>query len=261
MGDLVRVDRNGAVATLTLNRPESYNALDLGIGDELAEAVASVGRDPSVRAVILTGAGKAFCSGGDLRFFQNWQGSKSEVFGVLTQRLHRIILDIRQMPKPVIAAVNGVAGGAGFSLAMACDLRLAVDTARFKQAYTSAGLVPDGGWTLTVARRIGLGKASELLFLDPVLEAQQALALGLVNRVVAAAELARAASEMAAQLAAGPTLSFARAKALLNRSLLAGLEEQLEQERQGIMESGATEDFQEGLEAFFAKRPPKFSGR
>lgn len=261
MGDAVELKRSGGVCTLALNRPERFNALDLEMGDALVAAVAVAAADPGVHVLVLTGAGPAFCAGGDLRFFQNWEGPPSGAFGALTQRLHRVICDLRQMSKPVIAAINGAAGGAGFSLAMACDLRLAADTARFKQAYTAVGLVPDGGWTFFVARQVGLARAAELVLLDPVLDAQQALSLGLVNQVLPAAELPRAAAQLAERLAAGPTLAFARAKALLNQSLLSGLEAQLEAERQAIMAAGGTEDFQEGLSAFFGKRAPNFTGR
>ncbi len=261
MGNLVLLEKTGGVATLTLNRPDKFNPLDRELGEELQAAVAAVAVDPEVRAVVLTGAGKAFCSGGDLKFFDGWEGPKRGAFGFLTVVLHRLICDLRLMPKPVIAAINGPAGGAGFSLAMACDLRLAAGTAKFKQAYTSVGLTPDGGWTYFVARQIGLARAAELLLLDPLLDAERALDLGLVNQVVPAAELAQTASALAAKLAAGPTEAFARSKALLNHSLFGGLETQLELERQGIMASSDTEDFREGLAAFFEKRPPVFRGR
>lgn len=157
--------------------------------------------------------------------------------------------------------MNGAAGGAGVSLAMACDLSLAADTARFKQAYTSVGLTPDGGWSPFVARQVGYARAAEMVLLDPVLDVQKALALGLVNRVVAADELARETARVASRLAAGPSAAFARAKALLNRSLFSGLEEQLELERRSIMAAAETEDFREGLAAFFGKRAPQFRGR
>lgn len=257
----VLIEISGPVATLTLNRPEAFNAVDLELGEDLLAAVSQVHADPTVRAVIITGAGKAFCSGGDLRYFQSQPEPRRDAFAVLTQRLHRLILDIRQMPKPVVAAINGAAGGAGVSLAMACDLRLAADTARFKQAYTSVGLTPDGGWSLLVARQIGYARAAEMVLLDPVLDAQQALSMGLVNRVVAVENLAQEAAHVAARLAAGPTEALARAKALLSRSLLSGLEEQLELEREGIMAASETQDFAEGLEAFFSKRAPQFKGR
>ncbi|MHB9145850.1 MAG: enoyl-CoA hydratase/isomerase family protein [Symbiobacteriia bacterium] len=261
MSDLVQVSRTGSVATLTLNRPESLNALNPELGEGLRDAVAEVGRDPSVRAVVLTGAGTAFCAGGDLRFFAACEEPRGRFFGLLIQSLNRIILDLRRLPKPVIAAINGVTSGAGLSLAMACDLRLASDTAKFKQAYTSVGLVPDGGWTMLVTKQIGMAKAAELALLDPLLDAPQALALGLVNQVVPAATLAEQAAAAAARLAAGPTATFARVKELFNRAMLPGLAEQLELEREAIMAAADGADFREGVAAFLEKRAPRFSGR
>lgn len=251
----------GTVATLTLSRPDSFNSMTPQFFAELKEAVAGVGQNPAIRSVVLTGSGKTFSSGGDLNWFDSLEEPKSRGLSVGAADMHRIILGLRQMPKPVIAAINGSAGGGGFSLAMACDLRLAADTAKFRQAYTSAGLTPDGGWTMFVPRLIGLAKAAELLFLDPMIDAQQALALGLINQVVPAAELASTAAKLAARLAAGPTLAFAGAKALLNQSLLAGLADHLELERLSIAASSDTEDFREGLAAFLAKRSPNFRGR
>ncbi len=260
MAEVVVLSQSEGVAVLTLNRPESLNALDPELGEQLREAVAAVGADSTVRAVVLTGAGKAFCAGGDLRFFAACEEPRSRSFGLVIQSLNRIILDLRRMPKPVIAAINGMTSGAGLSLVMACDLRLAADTARFKQAYTSVGLVPDGGWTMLVTKQIGMAKAAELAFLDPLLDAQQALTLGLVNQVVPEAQLAERAQAMATRLAAGPTGAFARVKGLFNRSMLPGLAEQLELEREAIMAASDSEDFREGLAAFFEKRAPRFNG-
>lgn len=249
------------VATITLNRPETYNALNRQLGEELVQAVEKCADDPTVRAVILTGAGRAFCSGGDLKAARDYLGKNpSHYFRDLTKLLHRLISDIRHLPRPVIAAVNGAAGGAGFSLAMACDLRIAAEGARFRQAYTSNGLAPDGGWTTFVPLLAGLGRANEMLYLDPVIDAGQALAYGLVNAVVPDADLARTALDWATKLASGPTRSFAQAKALINASFLAGLEAQMERERQAITACGGTEDFREALTAFFEKRPPAFRG-
>jgi len=165
------------------------------------------------------------------------------------------------MPKPVIASINGPAAGGGLSLALACDLRIASDRATFRQAYTSVSLVPDGGLTFYMPRLVGLGKTSELIFLDRVLNAEEAEKLGLVNQVVPDAKLKEATLEVAKRLARGPSLAFARAKALLNRALINSLESQLENERQEIASSGETEDFQEALSAFFEKRDPKFLGK
>lgn len=259
---LLRVEEG--VTTLTLNRPEVLNALDLPSAEALARAVRSCREDDRVRAVVLTGAGRGFCAGGDVRAMAEGlrAGKQPETFfRDLTVPLHEIILDLRSMEKPVIAAVNGPAGGAGLSLAAACDLRLAAEGATFKQAYTSIGLTPDGGWTALIARIVGPAKATELLLLDPVLDAQQALALGLVHEVVPAASLSERAHAVAVRLAQGPTRAFGGAKALVNAALFPDLEQQLERERQRIILQGRSADFLEGVAAFMEKRLPRFAGK
>lgn len=253
MDNTVLVEQTGGVATITLNRPESLNALNLELGDELLTVVDKVSHDPEVRSVVITGAGRAFCSGGDLHFFKNWKGPKHEAFGVLTHRLNRIIMDLRRMPKPVIAAINGVASGAGFSIAMACDLRIASNKAKFKQAYTTVGLVPDGGWTLFIARQIGFARTNELLLLDSILNANDVLNLGLVNQVVPAEDLTSVSKNLAEEIASKPSAAFARAKSLINQSIGFGLEAQIENERESIMAAGDTVEFAERLSAFFEK--------
>lgn len=251
MGNTVLMDQTVGVATITLNRPESLNALNLEMGDELLAAVDKVSHDPEVRSVVLTGAGRAFCSGGDLHFFKEWKGPKHEAFGILTHRLNRIIMDLRRMPKPVIAAINGVASGGGFSIAMACDLRVCSNEAKFKQAYTSVGLVPDGGWTLFIARQIGFAHTNELLLLDPMLSANDVMDLGLVNQVVSAEDLAPISNNLAKEIASKPLTAFAKAKFLINQSIGFGLESQIENERENIMAAGDTVEFAEKLAAFF----------
>jgi len=251
------------VATITLNRPEVLNALDLPMAEALVRAVQACVEDDGVRTVILTGAGRGFCAGGDMK--AAWEhiqagGDPGHFFRDLTVPLHRAITDIRLMEKPVIAAINGAAGGAGMSLAAACDLRLAAEGAKFKQAYTSIGLVPDGGWTAIVPQIIGAARAVELLLLDPALDARQALALGLVHEVIPDDRLAERAREVATRLAHGPTTAFGGAKALVNAALFPLLEVQLERERQRIIAQGGTTDFLEGLSAFVEKRRPHFRG-
>ncbi len=254
--------QEGSVATVTLNRPEVYNALNFELGSQLTTALERCQADASVRVVVITGAGRGFCGGGDLKAASAYSPEDpSRFFRELTKHFHRLVTDIRLLPKPVLAAVNGPAGGAGVSLALACDLRIASEAARFKQAYTSNALVPDGGWTAFAPLIVGLGRASEMVFLDPVIDAQRALEIGLVNQVVPAENFAAAVKEVATRLAAGPTLAFARAKALLNASLLPALEAQLERERQAISASARTRDFTEGLAAFLAKRPPDYAGK
>jgi 2-(1,2-epoxy-1,2-dihydrophenyl)acetyl-CoA isomerase len=257
-------ERFGGTVRITLSRPATYNAFDEQMGRELLEVMEACGRDAEVRAVILTGEGKAFCSGGDVRamgeFVERAEAPPSVFFQGLTRYLHGIVVEMRRMPKPILAAVNGVAAGAGFSLAMACDLRIASEEACFTQAYTRLGLVPDGGSTFFLPRLVGPGRAAELVFLNPVLSAREALEWGLVGRVVPADRLQEEALEMADRLSKGPTKAFARAKELLNGSPSRDLESQLEAERRGIMEASLTQDFLEGLEAFLNKREPRFRG-
>ena len=259
---LTRVDEG--VATVTLNRPEVLNALDLPAGEALIEAVQSCRDDDRIRAVILTGAGRGFCAGGDVKAM--WAGIRAgkepgSFFGDLTAPLHRCIMDLRSMEKPVVAAINGATSGAGVSLAAACDLRLAAEGVTFKQAYTSLGLTPDGGWTALIPQLIGPAKAMELLLLDPVLDAREALAIGLVHEVLPDAEVLERAHAVAARLGHGPTRAFGGAKALVNAALFPELQSQLERERQRIILQGRSADFLEGIAAFVAKRAPNFAGK
>jgi len=252
------------VVTITLNRPEVLNALNLSTGEALSRAIQSCKDDGNVRAVLLTGAGRGFCAGGDMK--AAWEhhqagGDIRHFFRDLTVPLHRAITDIRLMEKPVIAAINGAAGGGGMSLAMACDFRLAAENAKLRQAYTSIGLVPDLGWTAIVPQIIGAARTMELLLIDPVLDAKQALALGLVDEVVPDDKLLERARMVSTQLAHGPTTAFGGAKALINATLFPMLETQLERERQRLIALAGTEDFLEGLAAFVQKRPPRFRGK
>ncbi len=254
-------NKEGPVATITLNNPERYNALGPTISSELLSALVMCRKDREIRVVVLTGSGKAFCSGGDISYFEKFAVSDpSEPVRQLLDPLHRIVLEIRQMPKPVLAVINGAVSGAGMSLAFACDLRLCSSQARFKQAYTSLGLAPDVGWSLWVGLLAGFSKAAEMVFLDPVYSADQALAMGLVHRVVEPEKLEESARAWIEQLATGATHSFACAKADLNHAFLTLLERQLEVERKGVLEASTTSDYQEGLKAFRAKRKPDFKG-
>lgn len=250
-----------SVATITLNRPEVYNALNLPMAQTLMKTVQECKDNEAVRVVILTGKGRGFCAGGDMK--AAWDhiqtgGDPRHYFRDLTVPLHRIITDMRLMDKPIVAAINGAVGGAGISLAAACDLRMAAESSKFKQAYTSIGLVPDGGWTAFVPQIIGPAKATELLLLDPVLNACQALNIGLVHEVVQDDKLIERAHEVATKLAAGPATAFGGAKSLVNTSMFGLLERQLELERQRIIAQGGTPDFLEGLSAFIHKREPHF---
>jgi 2-(1,2-epoxy-1,2-dihydrophenyl)acetyl-CoA isomerase len=253
----IRVDVVDSVATITLDRPESLNALNADMRRELLAAFKSLGRDDVVRAVIVTGEGRGFCSGADLR-----GGAGERQFRrVLEREYNPLVRAIRELPKPVIAAVNGVAAGAGVSLALACDLVYAAEDARFIQAFVKIGLVPDSGSTRTLVRVLGRHRATQLIFSGEPLSADEARAGGLVNEVLPATELMRAAREAATRLAAAPTRAIGYAKRLINAAEDAGLDESLALEA-GLQElAGRTQDHAEGLAAFAEKREPHFVGR
>jgi 2-(1,2-epoxy-1,2-dihydrophenyl)acetyl-CoA isomerase len=255
--------RSGAVAKLELNRPEALNAWNTPLGLELKAAVEVLGSDPEVRAVMITGAGRAFSSGADLKdsVSELTPGGHPDVYKRLTERYHPIITGIRSMPKPVVAAVNGVAAGIGLSLALACDLILAAESSYFLLAFVNIGLVPDGGSSVLVPSRIGFARAAELAMLGERLPAAKALDWGLINQVHPDDQLLAKAGELAARLADGPTRSYAGTKRQLNRWLYERIDDQLEFEaviQQEMAESG---DFAEGVTAFAEKRKAKFTGR
>lgn len=257
----VQLGVSNAVATVTLNRPEVLNALNLSTVTGMVRAIQVCRDDRDVRVVIVTGAGRGFCAGGDMKAAWEHIQARREArhfFRDLTVPLHRAITDIRLMEKPVVAAVNGATGGAGMSLAAACDLRFAAERAKFKQAYTSIGLVPDGGWTVIVPHIIGAAKAMELLLVDPVLDAKQALTLRFAHELVPDNKLHERARDVSTQLAQGPMTALGGAKALVNAALFPMLETQLERERRRLMTQGCTKDFLEGLSAFVQKRSPGF---
>jgi 2-(1,2-epoxy-1,2-dihydrophenyl)acetyl-CoA isomerase len=254
---ITRIQEN--VTFITINRPENFNALDIETVQALRQAV-EVCFEQEIRAVVVQGAGKAFCAGGDLAYLQA-QATLSKGLAQILDIFNRLIIDIRLLPKPVIAAVNGMAAGGGMSLAMACDLRIVSEKAKFKQAYTSGGLVPDAGWSSWAPLMLGLSKASELLYLDEIIDAQSAKELGIANKVVSAEIFSAAVEAEACKLAKGPTLAYAQAKALLNQSLLPHLESQLEKERQAMIMIGRSDDANEGIKAFLEKRLPLFTGK
>jgi 2-(1,2-epoxy-1,2-dihydrophenyl)acetyl-CoA isomerase len=248
------------VAVLRLNRPDVFNAADIGLFEDLIKALEACAVDDEVKVIIITGEGKAFCAGGDLAMFNDFP-DPGEGIRQLTKRFHFVISGIRRIPKPVIAMINGTVAGGGFSLAVACDLRICASSAKFRQAYTSSGLAPDGAWTLLVPLLIGFGKASELAYLDPVFDAKEALAMGLVNKVVEDSELQQTTRQIALQLARGATLSYAIVKENFNDALLGLLERTLEIERKGIIRAGKTTDAREGIAAFLERRKPNFKGQ
>ncbi len=255
----VLLERKGAVAEIVLNRPDQLNAMNLELMDGFVEAVRGC-QDPKIRAVVLKGNGRCFCAGGDVRFFKQQLESGKALPQELPDRLHAGIEQLRALEKPVLASVHGAAAGAGSSLALACDLVIAAEEAVFTLAYTKIGLSPDGSSSFFLPRHVGLKKAMELFLLSPTLKANEAIELGWVNWVVPAGTLPKKTAELATQLAAGPTLAFARVKKLLNQSYTSSLHDQLALESRFICESSVSADFREGIAAFLEKRNPAFQG-
>jgi 2-(1,2-epoxy-1,2-dihydrophenyl)acetyl-CoA isomerase len=256
--ETIRVETADAIATLTLNRPQALNAFDRAMKTDLLAALRSVGRDRSVRALIVTGEGRAFCAGQDLR--EPFGGEHPTLADELRLRYNPVILAIARLSKPVIAAVNGVAAGAGCSLALACDLRLAAESASFVLAFGRVGLVPDSGATWFLPRIVGQARAAELALVGDPWSAEDAARIGLVNRVVPDESLLDEARALAGRLAEGSPLAMALTKRALGYSADAGLEAALEHEAalQGI--AGRSKDHEEGVAAFRAKRAARFTG-
>jgi 2-(1,2-epoxy-1,2-dihydrophenyl)acetyl-CoA isomerase len=252
----VETSRAGAVLTITLNRPDVLNAFNSEMHRGLAGALKDA-RDGGVRAVVITGAGRGFCVGQDLTEFREAPG---DIGARLRGNYHPNIRAIRALEKPVIAAVNGAAAGAGMSLACACDLRIAADSATFVPAFINIGLIPDSGGSYFVTRLLGPARAFEWLASGKRLTAAEAHAWGLVSEVVETDALAARVAELAAQLADLPTKGVGMTKRLLDHAVTASLEEQLEREAQLQTAATQTEDFKEGVAAFLEKRPPRFKG-
>ena len=260
--ETIQFEMRDAVCVITLNRPESLNALTLAVAGEFKTAIASA-VEQKARAVVLTGAGRAFCAGGDLREMQRIASSNGRVeafFDEPLRELNDCIRLIRQTPLPFIAAVNGAASGGGCNLALACDLVIAGESARFNQAFIKIGLSPDCGGTFILPRLVGWRRATQLMMTGEVTTAAQALAMGMINAVVPDDQLIAQALAMAESLAQAPTAAIGRIKELLDASANNNYGEQLELEREAQLKSGLTRDFKEGVAAFIEKRPPKFVG-
>jgi 2-(1,2-epoxy-1,2-dihydrophenyl)acetyl-CoA isomerase len=252
------------VAWIELNRPQALNAWNQQLGRDLLAALRETGELEHARAVVISGAGRAFSSGADLKDFSGGEltpDGRPDVYKTLTERYHPIMHAVRELPKPVVAAVNGPAVGIGASLALCCDLILAAQSAYFLLAFVNIGLVPDGGSSLFVPSRVGMARASEMALLGERVSAEQALQWGLVNRVVDDDRLQEEVSALAERLASGPTRAYAGAKRQLNAWLYPRMAEQLELEARLQREMAGSEDFLEGATAFLQKRAPSFRGR
>ena len=260
MSECVLLTAHGRITEVTINRPDAFNAFDLSLVTRLAESLTELAADATVRGIVITGRGKAFCAGGDLKHVLGNAKGPAAAFHILAGQFHRAILEIRRMPKPVVAAIQGVAAGGGFSLALACDFRVMETGAALRQAYTSAGLSIDGGGTFALPRLVGLAKALEIAAFDEPIPAEKALDWGLVTEVVPAGDSLGAAIELAERVGQRSLNSFALSKRLLADSFDTSIEKRLEQERRLLSEAADHPDGQEGLTAFAEKRKPDFGG-
>lgn len=261
-GNVLLVERSDGVATLTLNRPESMNSLSVALKEALLEAVADVAADPAVRAVVLTGTGRGFCVGQDLReHVAQLESGDPAPLSTVTQHYNPLVLALATMPKPVIAAVNGMAAGAGAGLTFACDFRIAATSAGFLIAFANVGLTLDSGVSWTLPRLVGQARATALSLLAEPVPAEAALEMGLVSAVVEPERLLPAAQELAVRLAAGPTAAYAAIKESIAYAATTDLASALAKEGELQAAMGATEDHRTSTAAFVAKQKPTFIGR
>jgi len=261
MGDTILVERSGGVATITFNRPQKKNAITTALLDELDSAMDAAVRDHTVRVLVLTGAGGDFSSGADLTDRGGPGGGSRTPFLLHMRRMGDAILRIHRFSKPTIAAVDGVAVGMGMNMALACDLVVATERARFSEIFTRRGMAIDGGGSWILPRLVGLHKAKELAFLSDMVGAADALAMGLVNRVVPVDDLPAAVAEWADRLAVGPTVALSLTKGMLNHAFDVSVDQALEDEARSQHVTFSTDDLKEALAAFVEKRDPNFSGR
>ena len=258
MADAILTRRHGKLLEITLNRPDAYNALNLDMMNMLADALSLGARDASITGVLITGEGKAFCAGGDLKWISQQKEEAGAVLHRLAPQFHLSILEIRRMGKPVVAGINGIAAGGGFSLALACDFRVMGQSALLRQAYTSSGLSIDGGGSFALPRLIGLARAMEIMAFDEPIPSAQTLEWGLVTKVVPDGDVLSESTAMLTRLSKSSLHSFAWSKKLMTSSFNTTLEAQLELERQGISACADHPDGQEGIRAFVEKRRPSF---
>jgi 2-(1,2-epoxy-1,2-dihydrophenyl)acetyl-CoA isomerase len=257
----VLLDIKENIAIIKLNRPEVLNAIDLEMRAKLEEVIEEVRRDREIRAVILTGEGRAFCAGGDVKSQREMTGAPVIAARERVKNIHRWMINLASMEKPVIAAVNGDAVGIGFSLALAADMIIASEQSRFSLIFSRIGLIPDAGGIFFLTRIVSLNKAKELVFTARMLDAAEAEKLGIVNRVVAHEELMSSAMELATRLANGPTQAYGLSKILLNKSSSVDFDTFLEMEALAQALTFQTDDYREGSKAFLEKRKPFFKGK
>lgn len=260
---ILLVEKSEGVCLITLNRPDKLNSFNDELSFQLIDALKTAGKDQEIRALVITGAGRGFCAGQDLsnRKFSDASASRPSLSDSIKRRYNPMITCIRRMEKPVIAAVNGVAAGAGSSLALACDLRVVAENASFIQSFTKVGLVPDSGATFILPRLIGATKAFELMLSAEKLEAKEAFELGIVNKLLPQEKVLEEALSWAKQLAKGPSKAFGLTKRALNEAIFPDLEERLEYEAYLQEIAGRSDDFQEGVTAFLEKRQPAYKGK
>ncbi len=257
--ETIFLERKDGIATLTLNRPQKLNALTRKMAEELESAVVEIAKDRAVRVLVITGAGRGFCSGADVGDMA--QATAPIETRYWTQMAHKIILALTDLEKPVIAKVNGVAVGIGCSLALSADITIASENAQFSLIFSQIGLIPDGGSLFHLPRLVGPAKAKELIFTAKMVDAKEAERIGLINKAVPADELDNEVNTLAKQLAEGPTVAFGIAKKIMNKGLSMDLSSVLECEAFGQTIAGTTEDAQEGVIAFLEKRKAEFKGR
>jgi 2-(1,2-epoxy-1,2-dihydrophenyl)acetyl-CoA isomerase len=258
MPDLIEVKHHENIAEVSLNRPQTYNAFNLEMVSQLADHLMALAKDEGIKGVVITGKGKAFCAGGDLKYVVESAEGVGPAFHRLAAQFHLAVTEIRRMRKAVVAAIHGVAAGGGFSLALACDFRVIEKTARLIQAYTSNGLCIDGGGTFSLPRVVGLARALEIAAFDNPISAEQALGWGMVTKVAEDGKAFEEALSMLRQLVQRSVHSFGLTKKLLTDSFTTPFESQIEMERVGLCECAEHPDGQEGLNAFVEKRKPKY---